>query len=132
MRSFQDSFTILNAVAATGAGSAMLVSDFRDLMLAIQTSGSANFTLKVQGSMQNTQPTWGSAATATNQWTYIQIIDLADQSVVNGATGVTSAGSDVSRSFEVNVNGLQWINVNVTAYVAGAITAIGKPFNANE
>lgn len=123
---------MLDAAAATGAGLAMSVADFRDFVLQIATANSAAFTLKVQGSLQTTQPTWGSAQSPTNQWTYLQCIDLADQSVVNGGTGIVATGTDINRQLEVNVNGQQWINVIITAYSAGNITALGMPFDSNE
>lgn len=132
MRKFQDAYKMLDAAAATGAGLAMSVADFRDFVLQIATANSAAFTLKVQGSLQTTQPTWGSAQSPTNQWTYLQCIDLADQSVVNGGTGIVATGTDINRQLEVNVNGQQWINVIITAYSAGNITALGMPFDSNE
>lgn len=122
---------MLSAAAATGSGYAMSVAEFRDFVLQINTSGSANFTLKVQGSLQTAQPTWANAASPTNQWTYLQSIDLADQSVVNGATGIVATGTDISRQLEVNTNGQNWINVIVTAYSAGAITVLGMPFGSS-
>lgn len=123
---------MLDAAAATGAGLAMDIAAFRHMVLAIVTSGSANFTIKIQGSLQTVQPTWGSAASTTNQWQYVQVVDLVDQSVVNGATGIAATGTDINRQVEVNTNGLRWVNVIITAYSAGAITVLGMPFNDNE
>lgn len=132
MRSFQEAFKQLDAAAATGAGSAMDIAAFRHLVLSVITSGNANFTLKIQGSLATTQPTWTSAATPANNWQYVQAIDLADQSVVNGATGVAATGTDINRQLEVNTNGLRWLNVIITAYSAGAITVLTMPFSDNE
>lgn len=123
---------MLSAAAATGTGLAMDVAAFRHLMLEINTANSANFTLKVQGSLATTKPDFTASSTPTNPWTYLQVIDLADQSTVNGATGISSAGTDISRQVEVNVNGQRWLNVIVTAYSAGNITVLGMTFNDNE
>lgn len=130
---------MLDAAAATGAGKAMLVADFRDFMLQLVTANSANFTVKVLGSLgvpitntnASSQPVWTSPSSPTNPWTNLQMIDLADQSVINGATGVAATGTDINRQFEVNVNGQMWINVIITAYSAGNITVLGMPFNSS-
>lgn len=132
MRTFQDAFKMLDAAAATGAGYAMDIASFRHFVLAIVTANSANFTIKIQGSIQTTQPTWTSASTPANQWNYVQALDLNDQSVVNGSAGVSATGTDINRQLEVNTNGLRWVNVIITAYAAGNITVLGMPFNDNE
>lgn len=132
MRQFQEAYTMLNAAAATGSGLPMLVSDFRDLLLTVSSANSGSFTLKVQGSIATAKPDFASSASPSNLWTYLQIIDLADQSVINGATGVVATGTDINRQFEVNINGQNWLNVIVTAYSAGNITAVAQPFNSNE
>lgn len=130
-RAFEEVKTILAQAAATGAGAAMDVTDFRHLELAIDTNNNASMTIKVYGSIQELPPTWTSSQSYTNQWSPIQIIDLNDQSTVTGATGIVLSGTDTHRMFEVNVNGLKWVNVIVTAYSAGNVTAQLKPFNDN-
>jgi hypothetical protein len=132
MRSFQDAYKMLDAAAATGIGLAMDIAAFRHMVLAIVTANSANCTIKVQGSLQTAMPNFAAASSPTNQWTYLQSIDLADQSVVNGATGIAATGTDLNRQLEVNVNGQRWVNVVITAYAAGNITVLGMPFNDNE
>ncbi len=130
MRNFQDAFKMLDAKAATGVGNAMDIASFGDFVMQIISSGNANFTVKVQGSLATDKPDFSAASTPSNPWTYLQSIDLADQSTVNGATGVSATGTDISRQLEVNINGQRWVNVIVTAYSAGAITVLGMPFNA--
>jgi hypothetical protein len=127
MRILQNATRMLNAAAATGTGIVMDIGDFRNFVIGISTSGNANFTLKVQGSIQTLAPDFTSAASPTNMWTYIQSIDLADQSTVAGATGIVATGTDLNRTLEVNVNLLRWVTVTVTAYSAGAITVWGMP-----
>jgi hypothetical protein len=131
MRSFQDAYKMLNAAAETKTGLAMEVADFRDFILAITTTGNAQFTMKIQGSIQKSRPDFSSAASPTNQWSYLQAIDLADQSVANGATGIAATGTDLNKQVEVNINGQRWICVTITAYTAGAITVFGMPFNSS-
>lgn len=128
-RNFTGAQKILDAKAATGIGNVINVEDFRHLVLAIDTASSANMTIKLQGSIQDTQPTFTSAQSATNQWDYIQVKDLEDGSTIDGDTGLVLAGTDDHRIFEINVNGLKWITLNITARSAGSATAIVKGFN---
>lgn len=132
MRTFQDATILLNGATTAITGKVVNVADFRNLVLALSTSGSANFTLKAQGSISTTCPDFTASQSPTNMWTYMQMIDLNDQSTITGATGVASAGTDVNRSFEVNINLLRWFTVTITAISAGAITAQVMPSNDNE
>jgi hypothetical protein len=144
MRVTQKAFPLLTNKVTTGVDKTMDVESFRHIILAIDTANSFSGTIQVQGSINdqvissgNTQgdtipPTWTNAATFSNQWSYIQLIDLQDGSTVNGSTGIVATGTDVHRLFEVNTNGLKWLTVNVTARVAGGVYAVAKPFNDND
>lgn len=132
MRNFQEtkdifSLTLTNG-AANGAGIAMDVTDYRHLVLALNSTSSAAMVINVQGSIQEAQPTWASAASPTNQWAYVQIINLDDQSTVNGTTGITLSGTDIAKMYEVNTNGIKWVNLIVSSYSAGQLYARLKPF----
>ena len=129
MRQFQDVKDILSAKAATGIGTPMLVSDFMHLVLSLATASSANLTVKFQGSISDTCPDFSAAQTAANMWDYIQVKDLEDGSSIDGDTGIAPAGTDDFRLFELNVNGLKWINAVVTARSAGAVTVSCMPFS---
>ena len=51
------------------------------------------------------------------------MIDLQSNSSIDGDTGVASSGAaSDARIFEVNVNGLESINFEITAYTAGSVT----------
>jgi hypothetical protein len=118
---------ILSAKAATGIGSAILVENFDHIGLTLASDTNATFTVKVQGSQQNTLPAFESAQSATNQWDYVQVKDLEDGSAIDGDTGIAFTDDDV-RQFEVNTNGLRWVNVVVTAYTDGKIYCWAKGF----
>ena len=64
------SHTCLAAKGATGAGTAMLVPENQDITISFATDGGgdAALTVKFQGSIQETEPTWGSAQSVTNHW----------------------------------------------------------------
>jgi hypothetical protein len=131
MRRVTPALLMLDAKAGTGSGTSLLVEDFIHMILAMNTASSANLTVKVQGSIADVEPTWGSAASPANQWDYVQLKDLEDASAIDGDTGFAPAGTDDQRMFEVNVNGLKWLNLIVTARSAGSVTAIAKGFTEN-
>ena len=121
-------YIILDEKAATGHGTAINCKDYKNAVITIVTTASANFTVKAAGSIQGDDlaaeaaPNFAAASTPTNQWSLIQMIDYNDGATVDGDTGVSSAGTDISRTLEMNINGLEWIDFNVTDYVAGKIT----------
>lgn len=120
---FTDTIKILDAKATTGAGDGQLVTDFTNLILALDTASSANLTVKFQGSISDTEPDWTAAQSATNQWDYVQVKDLEDGSSLDGDNGFVVSGTDDHRMFEVNTNRLKWFNAIVTARAAGSVTA---------
>lgn len=139
--SLQDVNTGAN-IAGSGAGAGsggvvalapavVLVEDFRNAILSVETSGGANFTLKIAGSIGklvsdavagNDAPNFGATQSKSNPYTFLQIINLDTAAAVNGATGVTSAGTDLHNQYEVNINGQKYLSLVPTAWSAGAIT----------
>jgi len=98
------------------------VSDFGNANLSLHTANSANFTAKLQGSTQD-DVDFESAASATNRWDYIQIVDLEDGATVDGDTGFAPAGTDDFREFAVNVDGLRLLCIDITSWTAGTLDA---------
>ena len=115
-------YKILDAKAATGIGKDILVRDYRNLILMVATSGSANFTAKVVGSISESDVNFAAAQSVANPWGYVQVIDIDTGSAINGVTGIAATGTDIFKLYHVNVDGLEYLNLNVTAYAAGAIT----------
>lgn len=130
IRTPETEHTFLSAKASTGAGTALNVKDYRFLTVFVATdgSGAANLTLKCQGSVSETAPTWASAQSTTNRWDYIALTDLEDEAKVDGDTGFAVAGADDYRIFKIKTDGLVWINFNVTARAAGSVSVFGRPF----
>ena len=115
----------MTAKATTGVGSSIVVNDYMNVMLDLSTASSANLTVKIQGSYQDslTPPTFSSAASGTNRWFYVASYDLSDPtSIVVGNTGYSASGTDIVKGILVNTNGLVWLNCQVTARSAGNIT----------
>lgn len=144
-----DTFSLQNYVtganiagSGAGAGSSgvmvlapklLLVEDFRNIILSLETSGSANFTLKFAGSLgkpvvaasdksSEDTPNFGATQSASNPYQFVQLINLDTAAAINGATGVTSAGTDLHTQYEVNVNALKYFCPIFTAWSAGTFT----------
>lgn len=128
-RTYQN-YVILDAKAATGAGTAINMQDYRHAVISFATDGGgdAALTVKVQGSIETTEPTWASAQSVTNHWDYIDVIDLQDGASIDGDTGVAVATADDYRLLQVNCDGLKWLNVIVTARTEGEVTVKAKIF----
>jgi len=131
MRDTQDIKIILNAAATTGKGVDLLVEDYRHAVLEIATDGGgdANLTIKIQGSISQDKPDFDADKSKTNHWDYIECIDLQDGSDIDGDTGISVAGADDYRIVETNINGLRWLNVNVTDRSEGEVTVKAKLFS---
>lgn len=147
--SLQDEFTGAS-VAGTGAGAGsggiclkappiILMSDFRNIILQVGTSGSATVTLKVPGSAgipdgaSTFEPgnprkdlvNFGATVVPdTNPYTFLQIIDLDTAGASNGATGIAVTGTDINKQYEVNINLDKWLTVIPISWTQGAITVV--------
>lgn len=116
----------------------MLVEDYQNAVISIMTSGSANFTAKVAGSLgklasdansHGDTPNFGATISKSNPYSFIQLINLDTAAAVNGATGITSAGTDLQNTYELNVNGLKYFTIVLTAWSAGTLTVRAQLFN---
>ena len=132
MRAKQLQRTILNAATANGVGTPVLIADYKNIVLAVTlTTAFTTGTLKFQGAINDPLgdttlggglPAFGSVASKTNQWAYVQAIRLADGTLVNGATGIDlSTGGGTTFFVELNTNGLSYINCELSS-----ITGVGE------
>jgi len=129
MRNTSDLITIFNAKNADGAGLSFLCEDFETVMLQLGTTGSANMTVKFQGSLSDTCPDFSAAQSPTNHWNYIAVIDLQSGSAVTGNTGVAFSAADANRQYEANVSGMKWICAIISSWSAGYLTLKVKGLN---
>jgi hypothetical protein len=120
---------IFNAKAATGWGEAFRVENYRHIVLSFGTASSANLTAKIYGSIETEEPTWTSAAAVGNQYDTIQMVEDEGGTAVDGDDGFVVAGTDDVILYSVNVDGLKWLNAQVTARSAGSLTLLAKAFN---
>lgn len=109
-----------------------LVSDFTHAELSFDTSSAFNGTVKIAGSLgkplsaestHGDTPNFGATVSPSNPYSFVQIINLATNAGVDGATGITSAGTDLDNLYEININALKYICPIVTAWTAGKIYA---------
>lgn len=129
MRNYTQPELILDALADDGIGTPIHVEDFRHLILSLATASSANMVIKFQGSIQQEKPDFSAAQSVSNMWDYIEVKDLEDGASIDGDTGITLSGTDDFRLFEMNVNGLTWINAVISSHSAGSATVAVKKFN---
>jgi hypothetical protein len=121
-RQIQDLTTILDAQDATGWGTTVDVSSYKDISLQFGTADSADLTVKIAVSLSETAPTFSSAASVSNHWDYTAAYDMKDASLISGDTGVVVSGTDVFKNLLVNLEFARFINLQVTARSAGSVT----------
>lgn len=114
----------MNAQAATGVGTAVNVENYKTVNLTVTGATLPTGTVKVAVSDAETVPDFSAAATATNPWSYVALVDLQSGSVLAGNTGVAFAGTAATNMYSLNSNGMRWICPNVTAYTAGNYTIL--------
>lgn len=115
-------YLIFDAATTASTGNTMLALDWQHVILTLSSTSSANFTIKIQWSNSLNKPDFSAARTVSNRREYIQIKDLQNAASIDGDTGVTFAGTDDVRMFEVNTNRLKWISATITAISAWSVT----------
>ena len=113
---------MFSAKAATGTATAIPAGDYEKVVFQLGSASSGNYTLKFQISNSVAQPDFSSAASVTNHWTYVDVIDGADGASIDGATGVVATGTDLFKNLTMNFDRARWVCATITAYAAGAIT----------
>lgn len=123
---------IFTGSSANGVGIGRLIQDFKNVQLLLATSGSAALVIKVQGSLADpgSEPDWSSAASVTNPWDYVAVYDYQNpSSIINGDTGITFSGTDDVLNLLANIDGLVWLNMEISGYSAGEVTATAVAYN---
>lgn len=140
--SLQDEITGANvAGSGAGAGSSGIVvpappvlhiSDFRNIVLQVGTSGTATTTIKIAGSLgkpgsaaiapRGSYPNMAGTLIPANPYQFLQAINLDTGATINGAVGIVVAGTDIDLNVEVNINAMLFLTVWPVSWSAGAIT----------
>jgi len=99
--------------------------DFRNAIWTIIATNSAACTIKFYSSNSETRPDLDSAASATNIYSVIQNVKLEDWTPIDWNTWVVYAwASDWITTYEVNINGANWIWAIMSARTAWDVTII--------
>lgn len=118
---------VLTAKATTGVGTTLDISKYKDVMLQLVAANATSATIKIQGSLSDTAPDFSATQTAANHWDYVGSYDLNDpSSLIAGDTGITFVAvtiADSCRNLIVNIDGVRWLNIVVTAISGGDVTA---------
>lgn len=77
---------MFDGATATGTATAYPIQDYMHIMLTLSSASSANFTVKIQGSMSDTAPNFSAAQSNTNRRDYVQIKDYQSGSNIDGDT----------------------------------------------
>src|SRR3990167_2500956 len=120
-------YTAITAATGTTLSAAFNVSEFRNIVVSVGTTGPINHKIFVKGAIGTSAPNFNASRSRTNQWDYIEIVDLQDGTAIDGDTGVNFTTSDV-RMFEINDNVLEWIAIHETAIVTAGTTNVNLSF----
>lgn len=116
-------------------GKNIFVDDFRHCVLILDGASNANMTVKFQASIGKSvdapedAPDFSASQAYNNSWDYVEVYDLENGTAIDGDTGVAQAGTNDHRMFEININGMSWLNAIITAWSAGSATIRIKLFN---
>ncbi len=127
-------YTIFDAQGADATGKAIFCRDFKHAVFTISTDGNADADGKVKfqgaiSAVSNAAPDFSAAATVTNMWDFIEVIDLEDGAAIDGDTGIDAGGADIYRVVEMNINALEYLCASITTRTAGEITLKVRLFN---
>lgn len=78
-----DPVKLLDSVEETKSSSAYMVADRQHVFLTKTSSGTANYTIKVQVSNQMDKPDFSAGASKTNVWSYVQIKELITNTAID-------------------------------------------------
>lgn len=121
--------TIMNAKATTGQSEVTpLVENFKTIVFTVTGANNPTATIKFFTSDNELPPDSTSAATASNAWDYVQVVDLQSGSGIAGDTGIAFAGTGDTRRFELNLNGARWCGAVITAISGGDVTILMRAF----
>jgi hypothetical protein len=120
IRQTMPEIAVFTATSTVGSTAKYDVREYRHLEFFVSTTNSANCTLKIKASNQENVD-FTSAATTTNRWAYIEVVDLEDGASVAGDTGIVLTGTDIYSRYEINNNYATYIGFEISAISAGSV-----------
>lgn len=133
MANINNRYTLLDAANAANTELMVPCEDFSNAVFSIDTDGGgdANLTVKFTGSIAEDKPDTSAAQTVTNSYDFIEVTDVEDKVSLDGDTGLVVTGADMHRLTKVEIRGLKWIGVIVTARSQGEVTVNLRLFTNN-
>lgn len=120
--------TLLNNVASNQTSAKMRVTDWANYICEVFANGAPTGTIKFKGSMQE-DVDFTVASSATNRWIYLNMVDADTGSPTAGSTGITTAGTALTKIAEINGSNMLWIASELSGWVAGNFTVIVSAVN---
>lgn len=124
-----DPILILDEVVADGFSTPIIVNGYETVYLAVSSTNSGDCKLRVHGSVEGTMedrtaPDFTDPSIPGNHHTTLYSVDCSTNTGIDGATGLTLAGTDSAnnRLIKVSVAPMQWLSVEVDDYSAGKIS----------
>ena len=112
----------------TGSGEALNVSEYKAVVVAIASASNYNGTVKCQGTIMQIKPDWDSSSSATNIWENLRMTRLMNSASIKGTDGVSASGSDFVTIYEIDTNGITYVNFDQTARSAGNVSVYIRPY----
>ena len=122
-----DTGTGTHTYTIASVGMPIHVGDYRHKNIVLATNGMGagdTITVKPQVSIEENLPDFHKSKDIDNLWDYAQNITLEDGSSVDGDDGVQFADSDDVIIFALNVDGVKWLNLEITAQSDVANTTV--------
>lgn len=124
---------IFDAQASTGSSIVVPTVDYRHVILTVATTGSADMTIKFQGStavLQKDDIDFTAAASPSNPWDYKGVWSLQDSRLTSsspagyipGDTGLVFSGTDSVEEYILNHEGMRFFCATITAHSSGNVT----------
>ena len=116
-------------------GNNINVDDFRHCIVTVDGDDSANIDLGFVGSIgksatSDDAPDFSAAATHLNQWAFVEIIGYINGTAVDGsAAQVSQTGTNAHTMYEININGMKWLNILMSGWSAGNVTVRCRLYN---
>ena len=116
---------IFTAKAATGIGNTIPVHELGNVIFQLGGALNSSLTVKFQGSVSDAAPDFSAAQSPTNHWDYIDVIDLQNDTSIDGDTGVALNNATEAANtnmYRIASPFMRWVNCEVTSYTDGDAT----------
>ena len=116
-------------------GNSIDVSDFRHCVISVHGNDAANIDLGFVGSIgksptDDSVPDFSTTQAWNNSWTHLDAVNLKTGTAADGAADqVSQTGAITHTLWELNINGIKWINIVMSGWSAGGVTVRCRLFN---